>query len=69
MDPSKLAEYLTIGEAAEAVAMSTFTLRRAIRAGELKASIPRGRDPQQAGPGQGYRIHRDELARWFAGPK
>ncbi len=62
-----LADILTLDEAAHAVHLSDDTLRRAIREGELKAFIPRGRKPSKAGRGMGYRIFRRELKRWYFG--
>lgn len=62
-----LPEHMTLAEAAERVEMRVPTLRKAIKAGELEAYIPRGRDPLRAGPGQGYRITKAALTRWFFG--
>lgn len=53
--------------AANAVEMHPMTLRQAIRKGELEAFIPRGRVPLRAGPGQGYRITRESLTKWYFG--
>jgi hypothetical protein len=59
----------TLAEAAEKVGLTVATVRAAIRTGELKAFIPRGRDPLNAGPGNGYRIEQAELERWYLGGK
>ena len=56
---------MTAGEAATAVEVHVETIRRAIRQGNLEAFIPRGRDTAHAGRGQGYRITRESLARWY----
>lgn len=61
----ELPELMDLGEAANQVSMSVQSLRNAIRAGELAAFIPRGREPLRAGPGQGYRITREALASWY----
>lgn len=53
--------------AAKAVQMTVPTLRKEIRKGRLEAFIPRGKEPLRAGPGQGYRITRDALTRWYFG--
>ncbi len=62
---ARLPEHLTLAEAAAAVEMTVPTLRKAIKAGELEAFIPRGRDPLHAGRGQGYRITREALTRYY----
>ena len=56
---------MTLAEAAKAVEMSVPVVRKAIRRGELEAFIPRGREPLRAGRGQGYRITRDALTRYY----
>lgn len=56
---------MTLAEAAQAVEMKVPTLRVAIKRGELDAFIPRGREPLRAGPGQGYRITREALTRYY----
>jgi excisionase family DNA binding protein len=62
-----LAEVLTIREAADALRVSPLTIRRAIKRGEIPATIVGGRDPIKAGRGLGYRVKRDDLQRWFFG--
>lgn len=60
-----LPELMTLAQAAAAVRMNEHSLRVAIKAGELAAFIPRGRDPLRSGRGQGYRIRREDLQRWY----
>lgn len=60
-----LPELMTLREAAEAVRMGVPALRAAVKAGDLPAFIPRGRDPLKAGRGQGYRIRREDLQKWY----
>jgi hypothetical protein len=60
-------EVLTLGQAARLTLFTPQTIRDAIRAGELAAFIPRGRGPSRTGPGNGYRVFRADLARWFYG--
>lgn len=58
--PDKLA--YSMGSAAVAADVSTKTLQRAIRAGELRAKTVRGR-----GQGQSVRILRADLEAWLEG--
>lgn len=60
-----LPDVLTLAEAAAALSTSGATLRAAIKAGDLAAFIPRGRDPRRAGRAMGYRIHKADLQRWY----
>lgn len=60
-----LPDLMDLTEAAEKVNMNPATLRKAIRDGELEASIPRGREPARAGRSQGYRITREALQSWY----
>lgn len=60
-----LPELMTLAQAAEAVRMSVPAVRAAVKSGDLPAFIPRGRDPLRAGRGQGYRIKREDLQRWY----
>lgn len=62
-----VAEVLSIPEAAKAVRVSPRTIRKAIKSGELPATIIGGRDPLKSGRGLGYRILRDDLQAWFFG--
>lgn len=62
-----LPEIMTLVEAAAAVEMTSVTLRKAIKTGELEAFIPRDRPPLRAGRGQGYRITRESLQRYYFG--
>lgn len=62
-----LDDWISVAVAAERVRMHIETVRREIREGRLAARIPRGRDPRRAGAGQGYRIHKKELERWYFG--
>jgi hypothetical protein len=65
IDLDDIPELMDLEEAATAVLMHPMTLRKAIRLGELEASIPRGREPLKAGRGQGYRITRAALSSWY----
>ena len=60
-----LPDLLTLREASVATGFTVATLRTAIKNGELEAFIPRGREPLRAGPGQGYRITREALTRYY----
>jgi excisionase family DNA binding protein len=60
-----LPELMSLSEAAEAVRMSVGAIRMAVKSGDLPAFIPRGRDPMRAGRGQGYRIRREDLQKWY----
>lgn len=60
-----LPDLMTLAEASAAIEMSIPTMRVAIKRGELEAFIPRGREPLRAGRGQGYRITRDALTRFY----
>jgi len=60
-----LADVLTLKEAADAVGMTETTLRVNIKSGELRAFLPRGKDPKHAGRGQGYRIEKTALEAWY----
>jgi len=62
-----LPEIMTLVEAAARVEMQPLTLRKEIKVGSLEAFIPRGREPLRAGRGQGYRITREALQRWYFG--
>lgn len=59
---------LTVLEAAKLMNLHHRTIRNAIRAGELEAFIPRGKDPRRTGRGLGYRIRQSRLQTWFFGP-
>ena len=66
---------MTVREAAKQTRMHKITILRAIRRGELKATVPRHGDAttvdkdtlQHLGPSQGYRIEATELQRWYMG--
>lgn len=60
-------EILTLGEAARLTGYRLPTIRDAVKSGELPGFIPRGRDPGRTGPGNGYRVFRADLQRWFFG--
>lgn len=60
-------EILTLGECARLTRYTPQTIRDAIRKGELPGFIPRGRTPGRTGPGNGYRVYRADLQRWFFG--
>lgn len=60
-------ELMTLAEAAAMVEMTITAVRMAIKRGELKAFIPRGRPPLRAGRGQGYRITRESLQAYYFG--
>jgi excisionase family DNA binding protein len=62
-----VAEVLTIAEAATAVGVIPRTIRKAIKSGELPATIIGGRDPLRSGRGMGYRIRREDLQAWYFG--
>ncbi|HEY6056999.1 MAG TPA: helix-turn-helix domain-containing protein [Candidatus Limnocylindrales bacterium] len=66
---NELGDVLTLLEAATAAGCSEWTVRRAIRQGELPAFIPRGRVPLRAGKGMGYRIRKQDLIEWYFGPE
>ena len=53
-----LADVLTLKEAADAVGMTETTLRVNIKSGELRAFLPRGKDPKHAklSPEKKYRL-------------
>ena len=63
----RIAEVLTLLEAADAVRMTPWALRRAFKSGELRAFIPGGRDRRYPGRGFGYRLTKTELAKWYFG--
>jgi hypothetical protein len=60
-------DMLTLGEAARLCRYKPQTIRDAIKRGELPGFIPRGRLPGKTGPGNGYRIFRSDLQRWYFG--
>ena len=62
---AQLPDLVSLPAAARACHMTQATLRAAIKAGELAAFIPRGREPGNAGRGQGYRITRADLTHWY----
>lgn len=59
------ADILTLGQCAWLCKLKPPTIRDAIKRGELAAFIPRGRAPGRTGPGNGYRVFRADLQRWF----
>lgn len=58
---------MDLDDAAARVLMEKTTLRRAIKAGELQAFVPRGKTPGRTGRGQGYRITAAALQAWYFG--
>lgn len=69
-------DLLDINQAAGATRTSEWIIRQAIRRYResegkdpkgLPAFIPGGRDRQSPGRGQGYRIHKADLHRWYFG--
>lgn len=62
-----VADVMTIPEAAKACGVSPRTIRKAIRTGELEATVIGGREPIRSGRGLGYRITREALQRWYFG--
>lgn len=59
-----LPDLLDIRTACAALGVSDDTVRGAIRSGELRAYIPRGKAPGRAGR-LGYRILKRDLERWY----
>jgi hypothetical protein len=66
---AELADIVTVAEAEAALKghATAWTIKRAIRAGRLKAFIPGGLEPGKGGAGQGYRIKLADLRAWFFG--
>ena len=60
-------DILTLGEAARLCGFKPPTIRDAVKSGDLPGFIPRGRSPGRTGPGNGYRVYRSDLQRWFFG--
>lgn len=66
-------ELLTITEAAEGLGIHRRTVHEAVVREQknpgtgLPAFIPFGKEPGRTGPGQGYRIKREDLHRWYFG--
>jgi excisionase family DNA binding protein len=60
--PMEAQQVYTLHEVAELLKMHVETIRRAVRAGELKAAAP---GVGQRGKGADLRVSRIELARWW----
>jgi hypothetical protein len=60
-------DVLTLGQAAQLCGLKPPTIRDAVKSGDLPGFIPRGRKPGHTGPGNGYRVFRADLQRWFFG--
>jgi hypothetical protein len=64
--PETLGELVSVREIVSTGAVSTSTVRRAYRLGELQGFIPAGRDPRRAGR-SGYRFRKSDVLAWLYG--